>query len=50
MASTKKELEQIVNELRENISSAQELLESYEKLLNEEKQSDSNDGQNFDEK
>lgn len=47
LASTKKELEQIVSELRENIASAQKLLASYEELLNGEKQNESNKGQTF---
>lgn len=47
LASTKKELEQIVSELRENIASAQKLLASYEELLNGGKQNDSNEGQTF---
>ena len=47
LASTKKELEQIVSELRENIASAQKLLASYEELLNREKQNDSGEGQTF---
>lgn len=47
LATTKKELEQIVSELRENIASAQKLLASYEELLNGGKQNDSNEGQTF---
>ena len=49
LATTKKELEQIVSELRENIASAQKLLASYEELLNGGKQNDSNEGQTFEE-